>query len=245
MQRICIVIPARYASTRFPGKLLKQLGDHSILEHVYNRCLGVPLASKIIIATDDERIAEHCAEKEMDYIMTSVDHTSGTDRIAEAMRTLEGKFDYVINVQGDEPFISSKEITSLINLLIVQDADIATLYHKISINFVHTDPNKVKLVTDSQKRVLYFSRSPIPASRAGDLPFQYKIHLGLYGFKADVLQELTALSNSELEMVEMLEQLRWLEAGYSIHANEVKYKGFGIDTEADYFAAIDMIDQQS
>lgn len=243
MQRICIVIPARYASTRFPGKLLKPLGDKSILGHVYQRCLEVKLATKVLIATDDKLIADHCVENDMDYLMTSVEHVSGTDRIAEAMRSLESKFDYVINVQGDEPFVSAKEITSLINLLTAQKAEIATLYHTININRVHSDPNKVKLVTDNNKRVLYFSRSPIPASRSGELPLEYKIHLGLYGFKSTTLQDLTALSVSKLEKIEMLEQLRWIEAGYSIHANEVDYKGFGIDTEADYFTALEMIDQ--
>ena len=234
MSRFCVVIPARYASSRFPGKLLKMIGRKSIIQHVYDRCIDSKLVSKVIVATDHELIFNHCKENNLDVIMTGKQHISGTDRVAEAIKLIGGDFDYVINVQGDEPMITSKEINSLINVMRSKTAEIATLYRESG--SIRPNPNSVKLVINKNKKVLYFSRSSIPFDRTGTLKVQ-KHHIGIYGFRSAILQQLTDLQPSFLEKTEMLEQLRWLENGYEIYANEVDYKGFGIDVEDDLIRA--------
>ena len=232
MSRNCIIIPARYDSTRFPGKLLQDLLGRSILQHVYTNCLKSELVSKVIIATDDERIAEHCRDHFMDYVMTKGSHNSGTDRIAEAISNMKGAFDCVINVQGDEPLVSSKEINSLINLMAAKRCDIGTLY-RTGINRRINNPGEVKLTTNNKNKVLYFSRSTIPYQRDSKKAYAVKYHLGMYAFKPEILDAITNIGSSELETLEKLEQLRWLENDYSIFATEVDYKGIGIDTEQD------------
>lgn len=227
---VAIIIPARYNSKRFPGKPLKMLGSKTILQTVYYNCLTVDLVSKVVIATDDDRIANHCIDCEMDYIMTSSDHESGTDRIAEAVEKLNIQSQYIINVQGDEPFIQAKELNKLAHLLTVKKAEIASLYQIKHGN--HKDsPNEVKVTMDYSGKALYFSRSMIPFYREelGDR----KVHIGIYGFRKDILMKITKLKPSTLEKAEKLEQLRWLENGYSIHLALTNYNGFGIDTPDD------------
>lgn len=232
MNSICIIIPARYEASRFPGKLLEEIKGRSILNHVYTNCKTVDLVAKVLIATDDQRIADHCTLHSMDYLMTKTSHQSGTDRIAEAASLLEDQYDYIINVQGDEPLISSVQINKLIQLLINKQASIATLY-KIECAPSTNNPNAVKLVCDKNNKVLYFSRNTIPYSRDQEQDLKLKHHIGIYGFKSEVLQELTLLPVSELEGIEKLEQLRWMENAYDIYADETEYSGFGIDTPAD------------
>lgn len=236
MAKTCIVIPARYESTRFPGKLLKTINELSILQHVYAACTNSNLISKVIIATDHELIRKHCIENDMDFMMTSKHHISGTDRVAEVMTKLNSEFDYVINVQGDEPMITAKEINTLMALLIAKSADIATLYRSIPFQKIN-NPDIVKLVHDINKRVLYFSRSTIPYLRQDGEMSTLKQHLGIYGFKTKVINQIKDIGSSGLERSEMLEQLRWQENGYEIFTTEVDYLGFGIDTPEDLIRA--------
>lgn len=240
MARICIIIPARFGSTRFPGKLLKLLHGKSILQHVYENCLQIKMANKVIIATDHIDIMNHCQSQNMDCVMTKKNHISGTDRVNEVIQKLETQFDYVINVQGDEPMLKAHHINSLISLLLNEKADIATLYTEKQIGRAN-NPNEVKLVIDKYQKVLYFSRSQIPFYRNKKEIVKNKIHIGVYGFKPKVLEEITALSAGKLEKSEMLEQLRWLENGYNIYANKIDYTGRGIDTEEDLIHVSNMI----
>jgi len=223
-----IIIPARYNSSRFPGKPLALLGNKTMLQTVYYNCLAVDLATKVIIATDDERIKAHCIAEEMDFIMTRKDHPSGTDRIAEAVELLNINTEYVINVQGDEPFIAAKELNILSNLLQSKNADIGSLYQKRSENFQDSE-HDVKVVTTKKGKALYFSRAHIPFSHS-DQPVERKVHIGVYGFKTSILKEISNLDPTPLEKSERLEQLRWLESGYEIYMAETDYNGFGIDT---------------
>lgn len=228
---IAIIIPARYNSQRFPGKPLEMLGDKTILQTVYYNCLSVDLVSKVVIATDDDRIANHCIHYDMDYIMTSPEHESGTDRIAEAVRKLNIQSEYIINVQGDEPFIQAKELNKLAHLLTVKKAEIASLYQIKSANYADSS-NEVKVTMDYSGKALYFSRSMIPFYRDENLG-ERKVHIGIYGFRKDILMKITDLDASPLEKAERLEQLRWLENGFSIHLASTDYNGFGIDTPDD------------
>ena len=236
MTRTLIIIPARYHSTRLPAKLLKLIGQKSILQHVYENSLKSEVVSKVMVATDHQLIFDHCNENNMDAIMTSDHHTSGTDRVAEAYDLLSSDFDLVINVQGDEPMISEKQINKLVSLMSSQSAQIGTLYKVAEAKEVN-NPNAVKLVTDKKNKVLYFSRNAIPHDREGDKEVLQKHHIGIYAFKAKILKEVTSLVPTALEQIEKLEQLRWLENGYSVFADKVEYDGFGIDVEEDLIRA--------
>jgi 3-deoxy-manno-octulosonate cytidylyltransferase (CMP-KDO synthetase) len=227
----CVIIPARFDSTRFPGKLLKEINSKSLLQHVYTNAMKSSLVSKVLIATDSKLISEHCEEKKMDFMMTRSDHISGTDRVAEAAGYLKSSFETIINLQGDEPMVTAKEIDTLIHLISAKKTGISTLYaHKMGFP---TNPNEVKLVTNKHSKVLYFSRSPLPYSRDHKEAYSYKHHIGMYGFRPKVLQELSQLGEGLLEKQERLEQLRWMEHGYEIFASETDYVGFGIDTPED------------
>lgn len=232
MTRVLIVIPARYQSSRLPAKLLKMISNRTILQHVYDNCLQAEVVSKVLVATDHEIIFDHCKEHNMDVIMTSKHHLSGTDRVAEATRLLNGNFDLIINVQGDEPMISSNEIITLVNLMASAIAPIGTLYVEEDYTEIN-NPNEVKLVSNAEHKVMYFSRSNIPFNRDKTPKIKLKKHIGIYAFHAETLQELTDLLPTNLEQTEMLEQLRWLENNYEICATAVDYKGFGIDTQDD------------
>ncbi len=227
----CVIIPARINSSRFPGKLLKRIAGKSILEHVFKNAMRSSLVSKVLIATDSEVIATHCESRKLDYIMTRTDHISGTDRVAEAANFLETEFETIINLQGDEPMVSPKEIDALIHLISAKKTGISTLYAVKK--GVSTNSNEVKVVTRKDGKVLYFSRSSIPFNRDSTTDIFFKHHIGMYGFRPKVLQEISHLGESELERLEKLEQLRWMEYGYDIYAAETDYSGFGIDTPED------------
>ncbi len=227
----CVIIPARIDSSRFPGKLLKEINGKSILQHVFENAMKSSLVSKVLIATDSKAIAVHCQNNKLDHMMTRSDHISGTDRVAEAANYLESTFETIINLQGDEPMVTAKEIDALIHLISAKKTGISTLY--AIKKGIPSNPNEVKLVTDKNARVLYFSRSPIPYQRESTAEYSYKHHIGMYGFRPKVLQELSHLGEGHLEKKERLEQLRWMENGYAIYAAETKYSGFGIDTPED------------
>jgi 3-deoxy-manno-octulosonate cytidylyltransferase (CMP-KDO synthetase) len=239
-KKILGIIPARYASTRFPGKPLADIGGKIMVQRVYEQ------ASKeldcVYVATDDERIEKAIAAFGGKVVMTSVDHTSGTDRCAEALlkiQTIEGTtFEAVVNIQGDEPFISPKQIASVAKCFKDSSTQLATLVKEITNTEDLFNSNKPKVVVSNTKNALYFSRSPIPYLRGEEeaqwvKKHKYYNHIGLYGYRADVLLEITQLAIGQLEAAESLEQLRWLENGYSIRVEETDEESHGIDTPED------------
>ena len=233
-----IVIPARYESSRFEGKPLVEIAGKSMIQRVYEQAKACNLASDVVVATDDKRIFDHVKSFGGEVKMTSKEHQSGTDRCAE----VAGEFpdcDLVINVQGDEPFIQPEQIDELIQFLIDNpDLDIATQKKKISDSDDLFSPNVVKVTSTTDHRALYFSRAPIPYFRGllGDdwcKKCDYFKHIGIYGFKKEVLIQVHHLPVSNLEKTESLEQLRWLENGYTIGVMETNFTSIGIDTPGD------------
>lgn len=235
----CIgIIPARYQSTRFPGKPLATLGDKLIVQWVYENAKKV--LDHVYVATDDERIFRAVEAFGGKAVYTSADHQSGTDRCAEAARKLAGQlnFDVVINIQGDEPFIRPEQVEGLKNCFNSPATEIATLIKPIVNAAEITNINRPKVVINKNQEALYFSRSPIPFVR----DFQpeewiarntFFSHIGMYAYRADVLQELTRLEVGQLEKAESLEQLRWLENGYRIKTAQTQFENIGIDTPED------------
>ncbi len=240
-----IIIPARYASTRLPGKPLLDIAGKPMIQHVHERAKE-SLASEVIIATDDERIAQVAKDFGADVCMTRSDHISGTDRLAEvaALRSFTDA-DIIINVQGDEPCLPASLINQVAeDLAEHSDADIATLYAQITQEKQVFDPNVVKVVMDSQGYALYFSRAPIPWMRdhfdkESPLPplLPHYRHIGLYGYRASFLKHYAELSSCILEQEESLEQLRALFHGKKIHLTAAQIDpGHGVDTEQDLIA---------
>jgi len=234
--KVIAVIPARYQSQRLNGKLLKDINGISLLQRVYQQVSKVNAFEEIIVATDHEKIFNHCQDHRMNVVMTAESHKSGTDRMAEVAQKIEG--DVFINIQGDEPFIEPECIEKLIEIMQHPEVQIGSLTKKIKTKEDLFDYNTVKVVMNFVNDALYFSRSPIPAQR--DFGFDkwldketYYQHLGLYAFTKETLLKVTKLEMSRLESTEKLEQLRWLENGYSIKMGVVESKSFGVDTPAD------------
>jgi 3-deoxy-manno-octulosonate cytidylyltransferase (CMP-KDO synthetase) len=232
------IIPARYASTRFPGKPLALINGKPMVQHVFESCKET--MSMVVVATDDQRIADIVSDFGGEFILTSANHSSGTDRCAEAARMLSTiyDFDIVINVQGDEPFLKKDQIMQLVNCFSSEETEIATLVSPIKSNEILFDHNKVKVVRSVNGDALYFSRQPIPFQR--DISendwlnnHEYHLHIGMYAFRKTVLQEITKISPSKLELAEKLEQLRWLENGYKIKTAVTAHQNYGIDTPKD------------
>ncbi len=223
--RITGIIPARYASTRFPGKPLTLIDGRPMIQHVYEQCKKSTLLTDVIVATDDERIAQTVKVFGGKYIMTSPDHPSGTDRCAEAIQKIDT--DCIINIQGDEPRIQPEQIDQVAKLL-QSGAPIATLGRSISKEMAD-NRHIVKVVKTMQGKALYFSRSPIPF----DSDHGYLQHVGIYGFRKDILQKVAQLPVSPLESSEKLEQLRWLENGFEIFIDITHQENISIDTPED------------
>ncbi len=245
MKKIIGIIPARYASTRFPAKPLADLGGKSMIERVYAQASLSTSLQRVVIATDHEKIYEHVKNFGGHACMTSTDHASGTDRCYEALTAEEDSFDYVINIQGDEPFISPKQIDLVASLLDGQ-TELATLVKKIDLQEDLFSPHIVKAVLNNQKEALYFSRSPIPYLRTAKTEdwvkhHTYYKHIGIYAYRSDVLKTLTTLPVSSLEKAESLEQLRWLEQGYTIKVAETNLETVGIDTPEDLAKAVEFL----
>lgn len=236
-QNIIGIIPARYNSSRFPGKPLVDIAGKSMIETVYNAVKSCKLINKVVIATDDQRIFDAAEAFGAEVMMTSVNHKSGTDRCAEVINKLVEKkevFDIAINIQGDEPFIKVDQINCLIEGITKNDVQICTLAKKIEKTDQINDSNVVKVVKSNTGKALYFSRYPIPFVRDNTNNFpEYFKHIGIYAFKAAVLQEVSLLKQSPLEISESLEQLRWLENDYSIQIQETQFENQGIDTPED------------
>ena len=219
------IIPARYDSTRFPGKPIAEIQGKPLIEHVYRRVQQASTVHRIMVATDDRRIADAVERFGGAAVMTRKDHPSGTDRLAEAVHQLSPET-LVVNVQGDEPMIEPDVIDQAVNAARLGDAEIVTLMTRLD-PVEAEDPNRVKVVVDRNGLALYFSRSRIPSSGTCFL------HLGLYVYRAGFLKKFAKLKPTNLEMAERLEQLRALEHGYRIRVVEVESKSWGIDTPAD------------
>ena len=238
------IIPARYASTRFPGKPLVDMMGKSMIQRVYEAVEGCFDAT--VVATDDQRIYDAVVAFGGRAVMTSVDHQSGTDRCREAMELVGGDYDVVINVQGDEPFVAQQQITQLKGCFECDDAEIATLVIPFATMEQVESPNSPKVLLDPSGRAIYFSRSVIPYLRGVDRSqwldhHTYYKHIGLYGYRAEVLRRITTLAPSLLEQAESLEQLRWLEHGYTINVAVTDIESLGIDTPADMAAALERL----
>lgn len=241
--KILAVIPARYASTRFPGKPLALLGGKPIIDYAYGVAVGAECVEKAVVATDDVRIFAHMKETfgEESVMMTREDHKSGTDRCGEVLEKLEQKgehYDVVVNLQGDEPFVQASQLESLANCFEDAGTCIATLKTRITSSEELASPNNVKVVCATDGRALYFSRQPLPYRRGVELERwleegDYFKHVGIYAFRSQVLTEVCQLPQSMLECSEKLEQLRWLEAGYTIAVRETPCANIGIDTPED------------
>lgn len=232
------IIPARYASSRFPGKPLAKIAGKTMLQRVYEQASKAQLLDSVVVATDDERIFSHVAGFRGNVIMTKEEHPSGTDRCAEAAAVI-GNFDVIINIQGDEPLIDPAQIDLVIKPFHENTAvSITTLVKTIENKEELFSPNVVKVTFNQSKQALYFSRSVIPYVRAlpqeqwfGKQDF-YK-HIGLYGYRKEVLSEITQLAQGKLERAESLEQLRWLEHGYTIFVNFTEKESISVDTPED------------
>lgn len=221
------IIPARFSSTRFPGKPLAQIEGKTLIERVYRRVEQSSMVDRIVVATDDARIGDAVERFGGTFVMTRNDHPSGTDRLAEASQNLGLNDDaLVVNVQGDEPMIEPSVIDRAITAARLGDAEMVTLMTRIDPDSAQ-DPNRVKVVADRNGLALYFSRSPIPWKGTCFL------HLGLYVYPVRFLKKFTRLERTPLEIAERLEQLRALEHGYRIRVVEVESESWGIDTPAD------------
>lgn len=233
MPNIIGIIPARYASTRFPGKPLIQIKGKSMIQRVYEQCQQASQLSNIMVATDDQRIQEHVQAFGGKVILTADHHQSGTDRCAEVIRKLDAQFDAVINIQGDEPFIEPAQINQVASLLLKPETRIATLIKALVKEEDIRNPNVVKAIRTTGGQAIYFSRSPIPYRRSPDAIITYFKHIGIYGYRTDTLLAITQLPQGQLEKAESLEQLRWIESGYPIAVEETEWETISIDTPAD------------
>lgn len=243
-------IPARFASTRFPGKPLALLGGKPIIQRVYEQASNV--LDEVYVATDDDRIANTVKDFGGNVVMTSANHKSGTDRIEEAVGKTDKNFDVVINIQGDEPFIHKSQIEKICRCFDDPKTMIATLGRPFTSSHTLTDlenPNSPKLICDNNGFAIYFSRSIIPYIRNVEKKnwinsFNYLKHIGLYAYRTDVLKEITRLPQSSLEIAESLEQLRWLQNGYRIKVGITDIETIGIDTPEDLRKAEIFLRQQ-
>ncbi len=241
------IIPARYASTRFPGKPLADMNGKPMIQRVYEQVKKC--VDKVFVATDDERICNAVTSFGGNVVMTSANHKSGTDRCAEAYNAIGGGEDVVINIQGDEPFIAPSQIEAIMECFTDNSVQIATLVKPFTENDgidALMNPNSPKVVLGVDNQALYFSRSVIPFVRGVDMNDWLKSrtfykHIGMYAYRAEVLLEITKLPQSELEKTESLEQLRWLENGYKIKAGVTTQETIGIDTPDDMQKALEFM----
>ena len=238
--KILGIIPARYASTRFPGKPLTIINGKSMIQRVYEQALKAEMLNDVMVATDDDRIYDAVLSFGGKVVMTSSEHKSGTDRCAEVVKTINDKYEAVVNIQGDEPFINPEQINQIASLISQKDSQMASLCKPIKDADELFDNNVVKVVFDIKGNALYFSRHTIPFMRNVENEARswmnshtfYK-HIGIYAYKTDVLEQISQLTQSELEMSESLEQLRWLENSYRIIMGITEYESYSIDTPRD------------
>ncbi|MCB0806309.1 MAG: 3-deoxy-manno-octulosonate cytidylyltransferase [Bacteroidales bacterium] len=235
------IIPARWGSTRFPGKPLAMIQGKSMIRRVYEQAQKSKWLDDVVVATDDKRIASDVEAFGGQVMMTSSNHNSGTDRCAEVIQKFEKNgeiYDLAVNIQGDEPMIDPEQIDLLIKSFDAPNIQIATLARKIESEDELTSPNVVKVVFSEQNQALYFSRHPIPYQKTVPLSqwltgFGYFKHIGLYAYRTHILKKIAQLQPGKIEQAESLEQLRWLENGYSIHIKITDRESFAIDTPDD------------
>jgi 3-deoxy-manno-octulosonate cytidylyltransferase (CMP-KDO synthetase) len=236
--KIIGIIPSRFASSRFPGKPLVDIGGKSMIQRVYEQSKKSKLLSDVVVATDDDRIAEHVKSFSGNVIMTSYAHQSGTDRCFEAISKFNPAADIVINIQGDEPFIHPEQIDLIASCFEDQDTEIATLVKKINNDSELLNVNTPKVILNKNMEAIYFSRQTIPHIRDKKISewlneFTFYKHIGIYAYRTQILAEITALKQSPLEMAEALEQLRWIENGYKIKVKITDSESIAIDTPDD------------
>ena len=241
------IIPARYASTRFPGKPLALLGGKPVIQHVYEKVAAVLEAA--YVATDDERIYDVVKSFGGQVVMTRTDHKSGTDRIEEAIEKIGGEWDVVINVQGDEPFVAKNQLDTICHCFDDPTTQIATLGKPFESMEAVQNPNSPKIVVDNMGFAMYFSRSVIPYLRGKEMSswlthYPFLKHLGIYAYRKDVLRQVTQLPQSSLEIAESLEQLRWLQNGFKIKVGTTDVETVGIDTPQDLERAEEFLKAQ-
>jgi len=232
------IIPSRYASSRFPGKPLIDLQGKTMIQRVYEQASASKHLDKVVVATDDQRIFDHVRSFGGDVVMTASDHPSGTDRCNETLHSLKVKYDYVINIQGDEPLISPDQIDELAVLLKDGSVELATQMIPVKTSEELFDNKEVKIVLNTNNEALYFSRQVIPFIKDVEeskwhLHHQYYRHVGMYAYRSDVLNKITKLPVSSLEKAESLEQLRWLENGFKIKCVITKFESLCVDTPED------------
>jgi len=231
------LIPARYASTRFPGKPLVDIAGKSMIQRVFEQAKKCAQLDEVVVATDDERILNHVLEFGGNAVMTSTEHQSGTDRCAEVALQYTD-FEVIINIQGDEPFIDPEQISKVISCFDSPDTQLATLVKKIGSEQELFNPNSPKVIINKNSEAIYFSRLPLPYIRGQEQEnwlqyFTFFKHIGIYGYRADILHQITKLPVSSLEKAESLEQLRWIENGYKIKVAETDLETYAIDTPED------------
>ncbi|MDF4242907.1 3-deoxy-manno-octulosonate cytidylyltransferase [Segatella intestinalis] len=241
------IIPARYASTRFPGKPLALLGGKPVIQHVYEKVAAVLEAA--YVATDDERIYDVVKSFSGQVVMTRTDHKSGTDRIEEAIEKIGGEWDVVVNVQGDEPFVAKSQLDTICHCFDDPTTQIATLGKPFESMEAVQNPNSPKIVVDNMGFAMYFSRSVIPYVRGKEKSswlthYPFLKHLGIYAYRKDVLRQITQLPQSSLEIAESLEQLRWLQNGFKIKVGTTDVETVGIDTPQDLERAEEFLKTQ-
>ena len=232
------IIPARYASTRFPGKSLIDIQGKSMIQRVYEQASASKLLHKLVVATDDERIFKHVESFGGDVLMTGTNHANGTDRCWDALQQLGAGYQYVINIQGDEPFIDPQQIDELAYVLNDGTVELATQMIPVGTHEELFDLGEVKIVLNDKLEALYFSRMVIPFIKGVDekewhLHFKYHRHVGMYAYRRDVLEKISKIPVSSLEQAESLEQLRWLEHGFRIKCVPTTFESHCIDTPED------------
>ena len=240
------IIPARYESSRFPGKPLVDIKGKTMIQRVVERARQSKLLSDVVVATDDQRIYDHVYALGVKVVMTSADRPSGTDRCYEALTKLDISYQYIINIQGDEPMLEAAQIDELANVLKEGNVELATQIATVDDAETLWSEGEVKVVLNERGEAMYFSRSVIPyikgkSKEEWHLHHAYWRHVGMYAYRADVLEKLTKLPLASLEKAESLEQLRWLQAGFAIQCVPTKYNSYCVDTPEDLEALLPMI----
>ena len=237
--KIGAFIPARYAATRFPAKLMQTLGDKTVIRHTYDNTLATGLFDSVYVVTDSEIIFNEITANGGNAIMSKRSHESGSDRIAEAVQELD--IDIVVNVQGDEPFVKREPLEKVITVFSDPTVQVASLMQVLTDTTLIQDPNYVKVAVDKNNNALFFSRSVIPYPRSTDSPIVYYEHIGVYAFQKQALLNFTNWPMSPLEAAEKIECLRYLENGVSIKMVITEYMGVEIDTPADLIKAAKLL----
>jgi 3-deoxy-manno-octulosonate cytidylyltransferase (CMP-KDO synthetase) len=244
------IIPARYASTRFPGKPLADILGKPMIQHVYEQAVKSKSLKKVVVATDDKRVLDAVKNFGGHAVMTSPEHPSGTDRCLEALKQLEDSFRFLINIQGDEPLISAAQVDELAAALNDESIEIATQVIKVSDPELLFDSAEVKVVLNDRMEALYFSRSAIPflkdrPEKEWQLHHTYYRHAGLYAYRADILEKITKLPVSSLEKAESLEQLRWLQNGFRIRCIITEHESLCVDRPEDIEAIVNRLKEKT